>query len=103
MLISFGHNRKQYPTYCQSGDGHRQINLIPGLDFFNMSSEKLRWPHWVLEYAWVSIKNHFKIQNIHLNKKSYYAHLSKKSHETYDNCIMQVILNSEFIHISDSQ
>lgn len=40
MLISFGFNRKQYPTFCQSGDGHRQINLIPGLDFFNMSSEK---------------------------------------------------------------
>lgn len=40
MLISFGHNSKQYPTYCQSGDGYRQINLIPGLDFFNMSSEK---------------------------------------------------------------
>lgn len=101
MLISLGYNRKQFPTYCQSGDGHCQINYH-WFRFLKCVSWE-RWPHWVLEYACVSIKNHFKTQNKHLHTNYYYAHLSKKSHESYDNCIMQVILKSEFIHISDSR
>lgn len=41
----------------------------------------------------------FQIQNKHYTKKLYYAHLSKKSHESYNNFIMQVILRSEFKHM----
>lgn len=45
------------------------------------------------------MKKSFQIQNKHYTKKLYYAHLSKKSHESYDNFIMQVILRSEFKHM----
>lgn len=65
MLIPFGYNRKQYPTYCQSGDGHRQINLIPGLDFLichlrKMTSLSLRVCMSINKKSFQNSKHTFK-------------------------------------------